>query len=438
MRSDAILARLGTLHPKLIDLSLDRVAHLLHRLGDPQEALPPVVHVAGTNGKGSVVAFLRAILEAAGLRVHAYTSPHLVRFHERIRVAGRLIDDATLADLLAECEGANEGGQITFFEITTAAAFLAFARAPADVTLLETGLGGRLDATNVIARPALTALTPISMDHQAMLGDDIEAILREKAGILKPGVPCVVARPPRRKERILDAEAGTRGAPLLREGEHWGGHATGDALLYRGPDRAIRLPRPGLPGPHQIHNAAQAVACAEALGTRLGLDIPEAALARGLLTVDWPARLQRLAEGPLVGVLPDGWELWLDGGHNPAAGVALATHARRWRDRPLHLILGMMASKDVAGFLDPFRARTDKVRCVAIPGEAQSLSAADLAETARRLLFDAAPAASVAAALDDLARGAERPARVLICGSLYLAGDVLRANGGISDAAESA
>ncbi len=437
MQADAILARLGTLHPKLIDLSLDRVERLLERLGAPHRAVPPVVHVAGTNGKGSVIALLRAILEAAGLRVHAYTSPHLVRFHERIRVAGRVIDDAVLADILDECARANDRDQITFFEITTAAAFLAFARTPADVCLLETGLGGRLDATNVIAGPALTALTPISLDHQAMLGDDIDAIIREKAGILKPGVPCVAARPPRRKERVLEAEARARGAELLVEGIHWGGHAGGDALHYRGSELTLTLPRPVLPGPHQIHNAAQAVACAETLGTRLGLDIPEAALARGLLTVDWPARLQRLTEGPLVGGLPDGWELWLDGGHNPAAGVALATHARQWRDRPLHLVVGMMGVKDVCGFLGPLKHRVVRMRCVKIPGEVQSRDAADLAAMARDLAFDAAPADSVTAALADLAAVDPTPARVLICGSLYLAGHVLDPPGGLKDRSAS-
>jgi dihydrofolate synthase/folylpolyglutamate synthase len=408
------------------------VLRLLDRLGRPHEHLPPVVHVAGTNGKGSVIAYLRAFLEAAGKRVHVYTSPHLVRFNERIRLAGRPIDDAGLVALLEECEAANGAEPITFFEITTAAAFLAFARQPADAVLLETGLGGRLDATNVVAVPALTAITPVSLDHQHYLGTTLAAIAGEKAGILKAGVPAVVARQERAARRIIEERAREVGAPLIEEGKDWFvRRREGEGLFYQGRRAGLSgLPAPALAGAHQIRNAGQAIACAEALGERVpALAVPAAAIGLGLKTVEWPGRLQRLTRGPLAALLPPGWELWLDGGHNPDAAEALAAHARHWKDRPLHLIWGMLNTKDAAGFLKPLAARVRLLRTVAVPGEPNALSAGELAAIGESLLMQVVPAEDVTAALADILDHETRPSRVLICGSLYLAGTVLRHNG---------
>lgn len=423
----AALERLTTLHPKIIDLSLDRVWRLLGDLGNPQDRLPPVIHVAGTNGKGSTVAFLRAILEAAGLRVHVYTSPHLVRFNERIRVAGEIISDDALVALLEEVEAANAGQPITFFEVTTAAALLAFAREPADVVLLETGLGGRLDATNVVKRPALTILTPISMDHEQYLGGHVEAIAAEKAHILKPGVPCVVAKQDRKVNQIIELRSLEVGAPTFVEGREWHVVSGANGLVYKGRDVTWTLPNPALPGTHQHRNAGLALAAIERL---TGFDIPVEAIAKGLQTVEWPARLQHLTQGPLVDMLPEGWELWLDGGHNPAAGKSLAAFTRGWKDRPLDVICGMMGPKDAAGFLDPLAARIRRFRALTIPGEPNAKPAAELIETARRIgMVDAAEAPDVTAALAEFVSVAgDEPRRVLICGSLYLAGTVLAEN----------
>lgn len=424
---DRVLDRLKGLHPKVIDLSLDRVRRLLAALGDPQEAFPPVIHVAGTNGKGSTVAFLRAILEAAGLRVHVYTSPHLVRFAERIRVAGRIIDDDALLVLLEECERVNAGAPVTFFEITTAAAFLTFARIPADIVILETGLGGSLDATNVVRRPALTALTPISMDHQQFLGGRIEAIAGEKAGIMKRGVGCVVADQERKADKVIEARALEYGVPLWKEGGDWFVRSSGDGFVYQSEKVSWTLPAASLVGQHQTRNAGIALACVEHLE---GFDIPAGALALGMRTAEWPARLQRLKHGPLVDALPPDWELWLDGGHNPAAGKILAAQARSWRERPLYAVFGMLDSKDPQGFLKPLAPRLVALRGVAIPDEAHSLPASEAAAAARAQGIDAAAAADgVAAALADLTSGRYAPGRILICGSLYLAGSVLAENG---------
>ncbi|MDX9860976.1 MAG: folylpolyglutamate synthase/dihydrofolate synthase family protein [Rhodospirillales bacterium] len=425
LNSDPVLDRLTRLHPKLIDLSLERVETLLERLGRPHEQLPPVVHVAGTNGKGSVVAFLRAILEAAGYRVHAYTSPHLVRFNERIRVAGRLIEDDHLTALLEECERVNGGAPVTFFEITTAAAMLAFARTPADITLLETGLGGRLDATNAMPRPRLSVITPISMDHQQYLGDTLEKIAGEKAGIMKAGVPCLTAAQGRKVLRVLERQAAAKGAPLAVEGADWFVLGRGEGLLFCEGDRSLALPRPRLPGKHQVQNAGLAVACARRLA---GFAIPDAAIGAGLERVEWPARLQRLTAGPLPALLPEGWELWLDGGHNPGAGRALAEHFRHWRDRPLHLVFGMLNTKDPIGYLKPMAPAVTRLRAVAIPGEANALAADEAALAAGTVAIAAAAAPGVEAAIRELIAADPRPARILICGSLYLAGTVLRDN----------
>ncbi|MCP5367457.1 MAG: bifunctional folylpolyglutamate synthase/dihydrofolate synthase [Hyphomicrobiales bacterium] len=424
--SDRVLARLTRLHPKIIDLSLDRVHRLLARVGNPHDNLPPVVHVAGTNGKGSVIAFMRAALEAAGYRVHVFTSPHLVRFNERIRLAGDLIAEDALLAVLEECEAANGDEPITFFEITTVAAFLAFTRTPADVLLLETGLGGRLDATNVVDRPALTAITSISLDHEQYLGSDLAGIAREKAGIMRAGVPCLAASQERKVDRALKAAADKAGAPLVREGADWHVQVHGDHLSFRAGGATRDLPLPRLVGKHQARNAGLAVACLDRL---TGFTVPDGALGLGLRTADWPARLQRLDAGALAARLPAGWQLWLDGGHNGAAAKVIANQARHWRDMPLHMVFGLLNTKDPAAFLKPLAGRVGALRTVTIPGEPAARPAEDLARVAAGLLFDAAPAAGVEAALDQIAAAAPGPARVLICGSLYLAGSVLALNG---------
>jgi dihydrofolate synthase / folylpolyglutamate synthase len=444
--SDRVLARLMQLHPKKIDLSLGRTLRLLAALGNPHERLPPTIHVAGTNGKGSVVATLRACLEAAGQRVHVYTSPHLVRFNERIRLAGQLIDEDALLAVLEECERANDGQPITFFEITTAAAFLAFARVAADIVLLETGLGGRLDTTNVVRCPAITAITPVSLDHQAFLGDTVAAIAGEKAGILKPGVPAVIGPQSDDAAAIIEARAGSIAAPLYRWRQEWrcdplpvtdppprAGEgrvgATIAAMRYAGLRWSFDLPPPSLPGAHQIVNAGVAIACLEQLS---GFSLPAAAIADGLRRIDWPARLQRLANGPLVGLLPPEWELWLDGGHNPAAGEVLSQVARGWQDRPLHLVVGMLNTKDAGGFLAPLARHADSLHAVTIPGEENSHPAAEIVTAARAIGIAAREAASVEGALHDIVAGqgpGRTSGRVLICGSLHLAGVVLAANG---------
>jgi dihydrofolate synthase/folylpolyglutamate synthase len=424
--TDRVLARLMLLHPKKIDLSLGRVERLLAALGNPEERLPPVIHVAGTTGKGSTVATLRACLEAAGRRVHVYTSPHLVRFHERIRLAGELVDEDALLAILEECERANGGSPITFFEITTAAAFLAFSRTPSDIVLLETGLGGRLDATNVIRRPAIVAITPISLDHQAFLGDTLAAIAGEKAGILKRGVPAVIASQPEDAATVIEARAAAIEAPLHRWRREWRCEPVIDGMRYEGVRWRLDLPLPSLAGAHQLVNAGTALACLEQLS---GFDLPVAALAAGLRQVEWPARLQRLTQGPLPAMLPPGWELWLDGGHNPAAGAVLADAAARWRDRPLYLIVGMLNTKDAGGFLAPLATHTQALHAVTIPGEENPHPAAQIAASARALGISAQESVSVEAALRAIIEGRpEGPARVLICGSLHFAGVVLTEN----------
>ncbi|MFM2043823.1 MAG: FolC bifunctional protein [Pseudomonadota bacterium] len=444
-RLEAVLERMRRLHPKVIDLSLGRIERLLAKLGHPERRLPPVVHVAGTNGKGSTVAFLRAMAEAAGHRVHVYTSPHLVHFHERIRLAGSFIDDTDLATLLEEVERLNGEDPITFFEVTTAAAFQAFTTVPADLILLEVGLGGRLDATNVIDRPAVSVLTRISMDHMQFLGDSIGAIAGEKAGILKPGAPAVAfPQPDPAVTALFRARAAEIGAPLRLFGapDGWSAEAVGPqgagpdgaegvGLRYRGGGRVLDLPLPGLPGAHQILNAGLAIAATE----HLPLPIPDAAIAEGLRRVHWPARLQRLSRGLLSDRLPPGWDLWLDGGHNDSAGEVLAVQAGRWAadGRPLDLVFGMLGSKKPLDFLSPLAPHVRRLVAVGIPGEAAALPPEAVAAIARDAgITDVRMADSVGAAvalLTDPAAPAAPPARILICGSLYLAGTVLRENG---------
>jgi dihydrofolate synthase/folylpolyglutamate synthase len=423
---EQILERLLLLHPQLIDLSLERVQRLLGALGDPQDALPPAIHVAGTNGKGSTIAFLRAMLEAAGYRVHVYTQPHLIRFNERIRLAGRLIEDEMLIALLEECERVNAGAAITHFEITTAAAFLAFARVPADVVLLETGLGGRFDATNVVARPAVTVITSVSLDHQHFLGDTVAAIAGEKAGIFKASRPAVLAPQSAEAQPVLEARATVLGAPLFRSGAEWRAAPHAGGLRYEGrrwPELA--LPPPGLLGRHQYDNAGAALAALDRL-ERFAL--PQAALAQGLRRVDWPARLQRLSRGPLAERLPPGWELWLDGAHNQGGGAVLAAVAAGWREKPLHLLFGMRRNHDPRALLLPLAPFVASLMAVAIPGEAHALTAEEVAEAASAVGIPAVVQSSLGAAVEG-ATATGGPGRILICGSLYLAGRVLQENG---------
>jgi dihydrofolate synthase/folylpolyglutamate synthase len=423
------LDRLAMLSPGRDVLGLERIARLLDRLGNPQHDLPPVFHVAGTNGKGSTCAFLRAALEASGRRVHVYTSPHLVRFNERIRVADRLIEDVHLAALLEEVLSVADDINPSFFEATTAAAFLAFARVPADACVVEVGLGGRLDATNVIEHPAMCGIAQLALDHQAFLGDRVETIAAEKAGIAKPGTPLVTLHYP--------APIATRIGEIAREsGAEWFPKAgTWDAAVYRGRlhyrDGAGRLdlPLPRLPGAHQALNAGLAAAM---LRHQSAVSVPDSAIRAAMGWADWPARLQQLHEGALMDKLPRGSELWIDGGHNPAAGRAISDFFRGHvsAGRPFHIILGLLQNKDAGGFLKPFSGRTATVHTVAVPDH-NSHDPAQLAVAARANGLTALPATDPLSALDWIAHHADRasPPVVLIGGSLYLAGAMLAANG---------
>ncbi|WP_394971794.1 bifunctional folylpolyglutamate synthase/dihydrofolate synthase [Cypionkella sp.] len=410
-----------TLHPKIIDLTMQRVERLLAALGHPERALPPVIHIAGTNGKGSTHAMIRAGLEAGGSLVHAYTSPHLARFHERIRLAGELISEEALTALLDECVKANGPDEITFFEITTCAAFLAFARVKADYTLLEVGLGGRLDATNVVDHPILTVITPVSIDHQQYLGDTLPEIAGEKAGIIKRLVPVVVGPQEPEGMDVIEARALRLGAPVLAYGQQWSVSEERGRLIYQDENGLLDLPLPNLPGPFQIFNAGAAIAALRALGK------DQAACEAAVTSAFWPARMQRLRFGPLVEAAPE-VELWLDGGHNPAGGAAVADTLARMPARETHLICGMLNTKDVRGYMRPLAPHVTRLHAVSIPGEKNTLPAEATCEAATAVGIKAVTAASVAAALAQIV--ADCPtARVLICGSLYLAGGVLRENG---------
>ena len=419
--SDVILDRMMSLHPKVIDLTLDRVWRLLAALDHPERALPPVIHIAGTNGKGSTLAMIRAGLEGAGKSVHAYTSPHLAHFHERIRLAGELISEEALTKVLDDCYAANAGAPITYFEITTVAALLAFARTSADYTLLEVGLGGRLDATNVIEKPALSVITPVSIDHQQFLGETLEEIAAEKAGILKRGVPCIVGPQNDAALEVIETRAARLGAPLLVHGQHWHVWEERGRLVFQDETGLLDLPLPNLIGAHQVQNAGTAIAALRALG------YGEAACEAAVTQATWPARLQQLKTGPLVEAAQTA-ELWLDGGHNPAAGQALAEALTRLPERPLHLVCGMLNTKDIAGYLRPLAQVAETLTAVSIPGEANTLPAETTAHTAEAAGLPAGTAGSVHQAIAAIT--AKTPnARILICGSLYLAGHVLRENG---------
>jgi dihydrofolate synthase/folylpolyglutamate synthase len=427
--SGDFLERFLALHPKKIDLSLGRTLDLLRALGDPHKALPPVIHVAGTNGKGSTTAFLRAMLEADGRRVHVYTSPHLVRFHERIRLAGKLVDEERLIVAFETCERVNAGAPITLFEITTAAAFHLFAETPADILLLEVGLGGRFDSTNVIEKPLATIITPVSMDHMDFLGDTLAKIAFEKAGILKKNAPVILAPQADEAMDVIERQARRVGAgPMLRADRDYHVSEERGRLVYEDAQGLLDLPAPRLAGRHQFENAATGIATLRLLFP----DFPASAFEEGLRSVQWPARLQKLMRGALFERAPKGAELWLDGGHNPAGGlvVAQAMAERQERDpRPLILISGGLASKDTGGFLKAFAGLAQEVLAVPIPGEHAARSADDVAQIARAQGLPATAASSVSSALEAFAARAWPIApRVLIAGSLYLAGDVLREN----------
>jgi dihydrofolate synthase/folylpolyglutamate synthase len=431
---DSIVTRLTALHPKLIDLSLDRMWRLLAALGHPERGLPPVIHVAGTNGKGSTIAFMRAILEAAGLRVHVYTSPHLVRFNERFRLGaageGRLVSDRELAEALAVCERTNADAPITVFEITTAAGLLLFARHPADLLLLEVGLGGRLDATNVIERPLATVVTPVSLDHAEHLGDTLAQIAAEKAGIFKAGVPAVVAAQPREALAVLERQAARLKAPIRIAGEDWTATEERGRLVYQDSGGLLDLPAPKLFGRHQFENAGVAIAALRAVD---GLSLPAAAFETGIGKAEWPARMQRLSHGVLAALAPAGSELWLDGGHNPDGGRAIANALADLEERvsrPLVLIVGMLASKDCEGFLKNFTGLARRIVAVPIPQQENSLPPRAIVDIAWGVGLPAQEAGDIEAALTDIGWfDLPAPPRILITGSLYLAGAVLAANG---------
>ena len=431
---DSIVARLMTLHPKRIDLSLDRMWRLLDALGHPERQLPPVIHVAGTNGKGSTIAFMRAILEAADLRVHVYTSPHLVRFNERFRLGaedeGRLASDEELGDALNECERVNAGAPITVFEITTAAGLLLFARSPADVLLLEVGMGGRLDATNVVDSPLASVITPVSFDHIEHLGDTVGKIAAEKAGILKQGVPAIVAAQPRDALLAIERQAARIKAPIKIAGEDWTATEERGRLVYQDDAGLLDLPAPRLYGRHQFENAGVAIAALRAVGD---LKLPPAAFEIGIAKADWPARMQRLSQGRLAALAPSGSELWLDGGHNADGGRAIANALADLEERvsrPLVLIVGMLSTKDCESFLKNFAGLARRIVAVPIPRQDKSLSADAIAAAARAVGIPAQSGTDLEAALAAIGRfELEAPPRILITGSLYLAGAVLGANG---------
>ncbi|MGE3332197.1 MAG: folylpolyglutamate synthase/dihydrofolate synthase family protein [Rhodospirillaceae bacterium] len=426
VKVDAALERLTYLFPKLIDLSLDRMHRLLGDLGHPEQRMPPVIHVAGTNGKGSTVATMRAVLEASGYKVHVYTSPHLVRFAERIRLVGDLIDETLLLALLERVEEVNAGRPITFFEVTTAVAFMAFARVPADITLLEVGLGGRFDATNVVANPLVTVLASISMDHMQYLGDTLAAIAGEKAAIMKPGVPCVSVAQRPEALAVVEQYARAIGAPLKLQDRDWRiANPREGALSFEGETVQWAAPTPALPGRHQYDNAGLALAALE----QTRLPIPAFAVKSGFRNIEWPARAQRLKEGPLARLLPVGWELWLDGGHNAGAGEVVAALAdEQWSDAPLHLICGMLSTKAAADYLRPLSSRAASFTAVPIAND-MAYKPNELAAAALAAGFAAPDTADTPEqALRAIIANGKRRSRVLICGSLYLAGEILREN----------
>ncbi len=432
--SSQILERFRRGRSADIDLTLRKTYFdLLAKLGDPHKKLPPAVHVAGTNGKGSTCAFLRAMAETAGKRAHVYTSPHLVSFHERIRIAGKIIEEDELAEILGDIERLSDPGGITYFEAATAAAFVAFTRHAADVTLLEAGLGGRLDATNVVPNPVATVIARLSFDHREYLGHTMAEIAGEKAGILRSETPCFAAPQPSLEAlTALQRAASEKRAPLFIGGRDWRVDPIGThAFLFESPKRSLTLPAPALTGQHQLWNAGLAIATASALP----FAVDDQEIAAAMAHVEWPARLERLRQGALCALLPPGWELWLDGGHNDSAGEVLAQQIALWRHeegrhpRPMRIVLGMLNTKVPREFLAPMIPFIDALQTVAIPGEPLSRAAHELAALAREAgIANAAPAASLHEAIAALAADGKTGGRLLVCGSLYLAGEVLKLN----------
>lgn len=420
-KSDVVLNRLLSLHPKIIDLTLDRVTRLLKKLNNPEDKISQVVHIAGTNGKGSTQAFLRAAIESSGESAHVYTSPHLTRFHERIRVAGSLISENVLADILNECELANNGKPITYFEITTCAAFLIFSRIKADYTLLEVGLGGRLDATNILKKPKLTIITPISMDHVQFLGSTIEQIANEKAGIIKEGIPCIVGHQSKDAIDVIKKRAIELKSKLKIYGEHWQVYAKSDKLIFKDAMGFLELPLPKLIGQHQIENAGTAIAAMRELS------IPDEACKESMKNVYWPARMQRLESGPLVKMANES-EIWLDGGHNQAAGIAISNALEQLpKGRTNILICGMLKTKDLKAFLNPLFNSAKFLYGIRIQGEENSNSAETIVNQAREIGFSAFKTQKVSDAILQIIK-AHPNSRIIICGSLFLAGKILQDN----------
>ena len=419
--TDRILERLLSLHPKIIDLSLDRMHDILQKLGNPQEKLPPVIHVAGTNGKGSTIAYLRSICEAANLSVHVYTSPHLVRFNERIRLNGKLISEDHLQEILEHCEDINGGKPITYFEITTAAAIKAFADNPADVLILEVGLGGRLDATNVVDEPLSTVVTPVSFDHEQFLGSEITNIATEKASIAKKNIPIVIGSQSKEALTQIVKIASEKNALIKSD---WSYEVSPEGFIYQDSYGELNLPKPNLNGPHQISNAALAIAT---LRHQEKITIPKDCYTTGISSANWPARMQNITNSPFGELLPKGSELWLDGGHNPAAGDVIAEH---FKHEKLFLICGMMENKDTAGYLRPLAPLTQELFGIHVDGEA-SHPATEIVKLAWSQNIKAETAMDVQDALKKI--NSKSPVKVLICGSLYLAGQVLGDNDLIPD-----
>jgi dihydrofolate synthase / folylpolyglutamate synthase len=430
--SDDILKRLMTFHPQFIGPELARMHRILEALDHPQKKLPPVIHLAGTNGKGSTLATLKAIFEASGKKVHAFISPHLVHYHERLTIAGKQITEAALKEVLLDCETANQGNPITHFEITAAAGLYAFSKYPADVVLLEVGLGGTWDATNVVDHPALSIITPVDIDHQQFLGDDVDTIAREKAGILKAGTPGIIGPQSDEGLRAIEDEAEKRGVALRVFGQDWMVFEEQGRMVFQDEKGLLDLPLPVLKGRHQILNAGTAIAAIRALPNLIAAPDYDT----GLKNTVWPARFERLKEGALVEILGSEAELWLDGGHNPHCAAALAetlAELEEKNSRPLYLVTAMMRRKDADGFMNPFAGLARQVRTLSVPGEDNTYSAEELAEIARRAGLSAAPMRDLESALKDIAAEEKAP-RVLICGSLYLAGHTLRLNNEIVEA----
>ena len=420
LSSDFILNRMMALHPKVIDLTLDRVWSLLEALGNPQNNLPKVIHIAGTNGKGSTLSMVRAGLNEIGLKTHAYTSPHLVRFHERIQLNDNFIDENDLTEILNECYSANKNRPITYFEITTCAAILAMSRKTADYVLLEVGLGGRLDATNVVARPALTIITPVSMDHEQFLGNTIKRIAGEKAGIIKPFCPVVIGKQNKDALEVITEKAFEQKAPILAEGRQWHIKEAANSILYEDENKMIELPKPNLLGTHQIQNAGIAIAALTHLIEK------KEAFYGAVSKAKWPARMQKLSTGPILKALGHS-DVWLDGGHNPAAGKALASYLSTHNKKPTVLICGMLKTKDVAGYLSPFSNLVEFLAAVSIPNEQNTLSAGETAKHANDLGIKSKSFTSISEGIQFVANQFPN-CQVLICGSLYLAGHILSEN----------